>query len=204
LRHPVKFSCRSKEGCRFVITIFVDDEPWMDIHTKIFGRNFSLPLFNTLEQLQEHFKALEYARAKKYTLDRLAMRSYPSMQLKKLLEKNLVSAPTIEKILKEFARLGYLNDEEWIERFIKSHLARHAGPQMIIAKLINKGISPQEAEKRVERFIDGNDIQKSIQHLLKTKYKNRCLTDYREKQKVFAALVRKGFDSHAIKTAIRL
>lgn len=200
----MKINSLPKEGRRFVMTIYVDDEPWIDFHTKIFGSNMTLPTCETLQELREKFLALEYTKAKKYALDCVAMRSYPSTQLKKLLMRNLVSSETIQKVLQEFARLGYLNDDEWIERFIKAQLMRHVGPQMIVCKLMSKGIFHQEAERWMEKFVDPAEAQKSIRHLLKTKYKKRDLTDYREKQKVFAALARKGFDSGTIKAALHV
>lgn len=186
-----------------MMTVYIDDDPWRDLHTKIFGRKVALPVCDSVANFQEKFIALEYAKAKKYALDRLAMRSYPSAQLQKLLQRNLVSTETIKKVLQEFASLGYLNDEEWIERFVKAQQGRHMGPQMIICKLMNKGISHKDAQRYIEKLSDHADTQKSIQHLLKTKYKNRNISDYREKQKVFAALARKGFDGEAIKTALR-
>lgn len=195
----MKITCLPKEGRRLVMTVYVDDEPWVDVHTKIFGRSINLPSCDSVEQLQKKFIDLEYAKARKYTLDCLAMRSYPSTQLKKLLVRNLISAETIQKVLEEFTRLGYLKDEEWIERFIQAQLGRHVGPQMIIGKLLNKGIPLREAKNWIEKTVDETVTQKSIQHLLKTKYKNRNLSDYREKQKVFAALARKGFDTESIK-----
>lgn len=198
----MKITCLPKEGRRFVLTIYIDEAPWIDVHTKIFGHNISLPVCETLEDLHAKFIALEYAKTKKYALDRLALRSYPSAQLKKLLKKNLVSQETIQKILQEVTRLGYVNDEEWIERFVKGQARRHIGPQMIVYKLMNKGISHKQANDCVEKFANPSSALSSIRHLLQTKYKNRPLSDYKEKQKVFAALARKGFDTESIHKAL--
>lgn len=190
--------CSPKEGRRQIYTIIIDDEPWMDIHTKIFGRNPSFSFSEFPDNFKEKFFALEYSLAKKYALDCLGRRSYPIAQLKKLLTRNLVSANTIEKVIEDFIRLGYLNDNEWIQRFVKSQLAKHIGPQMILAKLRAKGISQEAAEKYLELLVNHNDSRKSIYHLLNTKYKKRNFVDFREKQKVFQALARKGFDAESI------
>ncbi len=191
-----------KECPRFIITIYVDDEPWKDIHSKIFGRDVSLPTCHTMDELHTYFMTLEYAKAKKYALNCLAMRSYVSTQLQKLLEKNLISSSTIQKIIQEFTRLGYLNDQEWIKSFVRAQLARHIGSQTIVYKLMNKGISQHEAQRWLEELADPSETHKNIQYLLKTKYKDRNLSDYADKQKVIASLARKGFDFDMIKTAI--
>lgn len=184
------------------MTVYVDDEPWVDIHTKIFGKSLSLPSCDNLEQLREKFLVLEHTRAKAYALACLAMRSYLSTQLKKLLERNLVSDETIQKILLQFTQQGYLKDDEWIEGFVKGQLRRHTGAQAIMFKLMNKGISKKEAERWIEQLIDPAEAQNSLRHLLATKYKKHDLSDYRAKQKVFASLMRKGFDVENIKAAL--
>lgn len=198
----MKIICLPKESRRFVMTIYVEGQPWKEIHSKIFGKNFTLPICANLEELKEKFASIEYAKAKKYALDCLARRSYPSSQLKKLLERNLISPETIKNILQDCIRLGYLNDIEWMERFVKTQLSRNLGPQAIVFKLMNKGIPLKEAEKCVDKFIDPEETNKSIQHLIKTKYKKRKLNDYKEKQKVFASLLRKGFDVTTIQKAL--
>lgn len=200
----MKIVALPKEGRRFVWTIFIDDEPWVDTHTKIFGNSPNFPICETLEQFKEKFFALEYAKAKKYAMDRLAARSYPSVQLQKLLARNLVSSATIQKLVLEFTRLGYLNDDEWIDRFVKGQASRNIGKQKIVYKLASKGISPKLAEERVSQLLNQADAQKSIRHLMQTKYKNRNLSVFKEKQKVFAALVRKGFDIETIKQTVYL
>ncbi len=198
----MKISCLPKKGDRFIWTVYLDDEPWIDFHTKIFGTAPLLPSCETLEQFREMFIALEYTKAKKYAMDRLAMRSYPSAQLQKLLERNLISSNNIQKILLEFKKQGYLNDEEWIERFVKGQILRHNGPQMIIYKLMSKGISQKKAGEWIEKILNDDDAKKSIQHLLETKYKKRNLSDFKEKQKVIAALARKGFDLETIRSTL--
>lgn len=199
----MKIVCIPKEGSRLIKTIYVDGEPWRDIHYKIFGRSPVFPEEMEREQFHVYFISQEYAKAKKYTLDCLALRSYPSKQLEKLLERHLVSSDTIQKILADCVRLGYLNDEAWMESFVKGQLARRISPQMIIFKLMQKGISKSYAQEQVGLFSDRIQVSQSITHLLKTKYKNKNLQDFKEKQKVFGALMRKGFSPEDIKQALK-
>ena len=41
----MKIVCSAKEGNRQVMTVFIDDEPWREIHSTIFGR---IPLCQTV------------------------------------------------------------------------------------------------------------------------------------------------------------
>lgn len=198
----MKITLRSKEGRRQVSTIYLDDDPYIDVHAKIFGKDFSFTECVSEEDFKEKFRDLEFAKAKNYALNCLAMRSYPSTQLQKLLIRHFVSLETIEKIIKEFISLGYLNDEEWIERFIQSQLKRHIGPQVILFKLMNKGIPQKKAQSYLDLLLKNSDTRASIEHLIKTKYKKRDFSDFKEKQKVFASLMRKGFDAEDVRTVI--
>jgi regulatory protein len=184
---------RPKGSNRLISTVFVDEEPMADIHAKIFGKEVAFPSCETLGEFQSTFLSLEYVKAKKYALDRLAQRSYPSGQLGKLLQRNLVSIETIEKVLLDCKRMGFLNDDEWLEGFVKGELNRGAGPQMILFKLKSKGVTEKLAQEYVEQFASDKEILKSIQKLLTTKLKKFDLTDFKQRQKAKAALARKGY-----------
>jgi len=199
----VKIICVPKEGSRFVKTVYIDGEPFRDIHCKIFGKSPVFPEEMEREKFQLYFLSQEFTKAKKYTLDCLALRSYPSKQLEKLLERHLISTDTIQKILADCIRLGYLNDEAWMESFVRGQLARRISPQMIIFKLMQKGIPKKTAQEQVGLFSDQIQVSESITHLLKTKYKNKNLKDFKEKQKVFGALMRRGFSPEDIKQALQ-
>lgn len=184
----MKVGCYPKEGKRGVLTIFIDGQPWREIHTTIFGRRPKIP-----KDVQTRFSQWELQRAKSYALNRLAKQNQPSNQLEKSLRDRLVTEPTIAKIIADCQRLGYLNDEEWMESYIRSQQARHLGPERILLKLREKGISREQALAALDKQDDAELRAGRIRHLLTTRYRSRDLADYKERQKVIAALIRKGF-----------
>src|SRR5207253_3042304 len=112
--------------------------------------------------------------------------------------RRLVSKRTIEKLIADFQNAGYINDSEWIASFVRRYWASGTGPQAIVMKLRAKGI-PQEAAESAISLVCTDDAQKGkIQRLLGTKYRNKNLSDFKEKQKVIASLIRKGFDYEEI------
>jgi regulatory protein len=136
----------------------------------------------------------EFEEAKRYAYKRLAMRSYHSIELRKVLTEKQFNKESIEQVISELTRLGYLNDKDWIEAYINSLITRNFGPRQIYLKLKAKGIPEDESESFLEKIACTNSQSAHIQTLLKTRYRHRDLSNFKERQKVIASLVRKGFE----------
>ncbi len=191
-----------KEGRRGILTLLIDEDPIRDIHTSIFGRNPEFPKYSTLAEVETYLQTLEYKGAKNYALKRLSIKSQPSTEMEKALKERLVSEEIRNKIIDEFTQLGYLNDEEWIERFIRLQTIKRQGPKAIFQKLKAKGLSDDSITALLEQHATPELQQAQLLYLLKSKYKSRDLTDYKQKQKVIASLLRKGFDFEQILKAM--
>ena len=181
------------QGRRHLLTILVDEEEWRFVHIDIFGKTLHLPCVRTQEDLTEALSRLELQGVRKYVLNKLARRSYPSAELEKLLTERLVSEPIRALILNECRHNGYLNDSEWTERFVASQMRKGQGPRAIQQKLRAKGVAAPSLP---------NEQHAQIQTLLETKYHNKNLSDPKERQKVTASLIRRGFDFDAIRTGL--
>ena len=94
------------------------------------------------------------------------------MELKAALQEKDASLNTTEKVITEFEQLGYLNDAEWLESFLRR----------------------MQREKKGSQYTDckDNEVQ-SIERLLATRYRQKNLAAAKERQKVIASLARKGF-----------
>jgi len=185
----------AKEGAYNVKTIMVDDYPWKDIHSAIFGRQ-DLDLAST-----EQFEILENKKVKAFVYKKLAQKSYSSFELKKLLKEYLVSSRLIDAILDECINLGYINDKDWIDSFIRSAKNKKCGPEWILQKLMSKGIDRETAKNALSRNDSAENRIGRIKSLIDSRYKARDLTDYSEKQKIVCSLIRKGFSFEDIKSA---
>jgi regulatory protein len=200
----VKIECRSVAGQRQSLAIYIDEEfvRWIDV--TLFGRNPPFPdTCESLSHFESLFHALEYRLAKEYGLRSLAARSQISSMLRSKFKQKKISEQVTTQILEEFKKAGYLNDEEWVNDFVTAQIKRHIGPKNIVAKLRMKGLSQSEAERAVQS-LTSQDSRLQIKQLLSTKYKSRDLSDFKEKQKVVAALMRKGFDLEQIRDVLDL
>ena len=138
-------------------------------------------------------------KVKAYVVRRLALRSFSIVEMKQDLRKKQVSQEIIETVLEEFIQLGYLNEESWLDSFLAGCARKKLGPQAIGQKLYQKGYSQAQIEAIVGRL----DPSAGLEQLLATKYRNRDLGDWKERQKVIASLCRKGFGIEEILNAIR-
>lgn len=186
-----------------VLTIFIDDEPWRDIDTSIFGKKPPFPQFYaSLDSWTLFFDEKEYQGALAYVTRCLSRRSYSSTELASKLRQRLVSEHTATRIINECLSRGYIDDQTWVKSFVRSQIARHNGPQMIKMKLRAKGI-PQELIEATLSEMSDTESEEQILHLLKKRYGSRDLTDLYEKNKVINALMRKGFSFSLIQSILK-
>lgn len=202
----MKISYQDKHGFRGVLILCIDDEPWREIHTTIFGRKPSLPQrCVTLTEFAEKFSGIEYQAAKGYAFKRLAMKMMSTSEMRKGLSQRLVSEGVAQRVIDECVRLGFLNEQVWLDAYVRSLIGRKYGPQTILYKLRSKGVPQDIADEVLEKLngVDGEGNVTRIQQLLTTKYRSRNLSEYKERGKVIAALIRKGFSFDDILKAIR-
>ncbi len=172
------------------VHIHYEDELLKKMHLSIIGSGGSLPSFcESKERLLSQLAEMEATGARQWALKKIASQPVLSKQLEKSLYERSVSRATVEQIISDFKRLGYLNDEEWIASFVRVQKLKKVGPQMIVQKLKMKG-APEEL---IAPHMEDNSTKERIKELLATKYAKRDLSDYKERQKVVASLARKGY-----------
>lgn len=142
-----------------------------------------------------------FEEVKRIAYKKLAMRSYYSKEMEDLLIEKGADEATTEQVIKELTKLGYLNDEEWIQGAIRVFCARKYGPKRIAYKLQQKGVPPEEFIPFLEAV--QHSQAEALVNLLQTRYKNRDFLDYKEQQKIIASLARKGYDFSHIMDALK-
>ncbi|MGM0440568.1 MAG: regulatory protein RecX [Chlamydiota bacterium] len=178
--------------------IFIGEELIGEYHNTIFGRT---PDFHNIHNAEDFF-LLELRLAKNYALKLLAKSAMPAQQLRQKLKNKHVSVATIDKIIAECNKYGYLNDQEWAASFVRCEQRKKHSKKIIALKLREKGIS-QDIITEVLPDDERQEVE-NILRLLKTSYRSRNLEDRHERHKVIAALLRKGFNHSAIEQVLEL
>jgi regulatory protein len=182
--------------------IFIEGEKWREVHRSVFGRHPRFPSVNTRQEWQKAFDSFEYQRVRNYVVWRLSTQSYHSEQLGKLLRDRLVQHQTIERVLEECKASGYLNDEAWMQAFMRSQQKRYS-LRVILSKLRTKGFSSETLHRLALEWENPEEEQQAIQHLLHTRYRSKDLSQYKERQKVIAALLRKGYAFDQVQAVLK-
>lgn len=153
----------------------------------------------TEDQLDALLEKSQYNRARERALYLLGLRDYACGEL----EKKLYTEATPEiaaAVVDRLREVGLLDDARYAVR-----LARHLAEQKqyprrrIEQELRHRGIDPATAADAVSA-LDGDDLQQALA-LLEKKYYNKLKTT-EDRQRVTAALARRGFSYGAIRGAM--
>ena len=146
-------------------------------------------------------KPLEsFQAARKYLLNALCKESLCTPQIRQRLKRREVGDEMIEGLIEEMLRLGFVDDRAWVESFVRRQQARRDGPMTIKHKLRLKGIDASLIAELVP--VDEETQNAQILGLLQGKYRKFDLTDYKQKQKVIAGLMRKGYSYELLRGAL--
>ncbi len=188
---------------RDLFDIQVNGDCWRRVHASIFGRRPSIPpLLGSFNDWEKQFLSHEYRCAKNFALRQLSRKSQTSMELSQTLRQKLVSEESTAKVIAEITRLGYFDDADWVQRYVKAQLAKGKGPEAIKAAMRTKGISDSMIAQELTVSASAITQKDQLRRLLATRYKGRNLADFKERQKVVGALMRRGFDLDTIRKVV--
>lgn len=192
----MKVTIGTLDPYKLTYPLSIDGDVWRTVHVSIFGKSPKFPEASQ-QEIEEKFAELERKGTKNFLLRRLAMKNYHSVELIEALEKRGVNKETSLLYINEFSHLGYLNDSAWVSSRIRLMRQQRFGFKAIAMKLRQKGLEEQEVLIAIqavkEQEGEEDNERASISRLLETKYRTRDLSNWKERQKVVQALIRKGF-----------
>ncbi len=104
------------------------------------------------------------------------------------------------KVIARFLEVGLLDDERYARNYAERLMASNVSKRQAVQKMLLKGV-PYDLAKQVLSE-DETDEQTQIKNLLDKKYRTK-LSQEKGGEKVFAALVRKGFSYSAVREALK-
>jgi regulatory protein len=134
-----------------------------------------------------------YKKALSYALNLLAKYYKTKRELAKKLKEKEYNEDTIKAVLDKLSELGYLNDEQYVEAFIRSKQDTSQGlnKRTLYNKLIQKGVD----KDIIQQSLENSDIDEYQNALEAAEKKLRSLKgEKREKKaKLYSFLYNKGF-----------
>lgn len=159
----------------------------------------------TKEAYQELTTQVLPKRAKLRVMNLLKARTYTEEELRRKLKLGFYSERHIEEALDYVKSYGYVNDLAYAMDFIR-YRAESLSKKQIQNKLLQKGVQKEIVENALlECEKEGTMIEemKQISAYLEKKQYSPETCDYKEKQKLIAALYRRGFSINSINQVMK-
>ncbi len=156
------------------------------------------------ELSQEEVKALKYDSDYKRALSRafwyLDRMDYTEKTLYEKLLKAGFNKRASAAVIARLCELGLVDDRRFAERLAERFKESNVSNREALHKMLLKGV-PYELAKEILNNSD-TDEEEQIKNLLEGKYAYRLTTE-NGAEKVYAALVRKGFSYGAVRSAMK-
>lgn len=156
-------------------------------------------------ELRKLIYEAERTQARNYALRLLSFRMRTKKELHDRLQRREFSEPVKKDVLDELEKLGLLDDQKFVESFIRDRLNFGLkGKRMIFAELVKKGVDNNHIKAMLGE-ISEQDEEEACKKLIQ-KYSKRYqhLAAGDKKQRLFGLLNRHGFSYSVIKRALRI
>ncbi len=154
----------------------------------------------SIDQLEQLVLAEHVRQAKARAMYLLGIKDYSCSQMRDKLSADFMEQ-AVEQTVQKLVELGYLDDERYAEKLARYCLNQKKwGHTKAVYYIRQKGISLELARTALSEV--DVDLVENITSIIEKKYINK-LGDYKQNQKVIAALARLGYNYSDIKTAIQ-
>ncbi len=144
-------------------------------------------------------------RAKLRAMNLLQKRAYTEKQLVDKLKEGYYSPQIVEEAIRYVKSFGYVNDYQYAMDYLNCYAERKALNQ-IKMNLLNKGISKEQLQEAMIKWEESGNVQDEysmIKQILEKKgYDSEC--DAKEKRRIYAFLLRRGYSAECIQEAMRM
>ncbi len=152
------------------------------------------------EQLQNYLKESDYIRAKSRGMWFLDRADYSEKTLYEKIVAGGISHTAAARAVARLKELGLTDDNKLASRLAQQMSDANISKREAYAKLYQKGISTDIIKSVLEET--EFDETSQVEAVIQKKYQNK-MTDKENIQKVYAALIRKGFSYSAVREVIK-
>lgn len=153
------------------------------------------------EEFCRLWESAEHYSAKQRAYRILAQREHSKKELEDKLSRSY-SRELARRVTDEMQEFGYIHDDEYAKILVREFSERkNFGASRIKMELKKRGVSNDDIEEAMS-LIEDDDFKPKIIKLLDTKY-SRDLDSEKGRRKVFSALIRLGYRSDDIRSAMR-
>lgn len=190
-----------KKEKKHTVKVCFDNQKYFNFDLDYFG---SLCLHEgddlTEQDLNLHLAESDYIRAKSRGMWFLDRADYSEKTLYEKIIAGGISATAAARAISRIKELGLLDDKRLALRLAEQMSEANVSKREAYAKLYQKGI-PANVIKLVLEEVTFDEVTQ-VEAVIQKKYRYK-MTDKAQIQKVYAALIRKGFSYSAVSSAIK-
>ena len=156
---------------------------------------------------QEKHEAFIQSRAYTFATEKavsfLATRARTEKELVDALRRNAYPESAIARVMAYLTEAGYMNDTAFAEQWTAARASKGLGKQRIRAELRRKGVGQDDIDEALGG-LDGELLLQGAVKAAQKAAKDKDLSSPANRQKVLAALARRGYDYALAKEALEL
>ena len=156
------------------------------------------------DRMQFHAFLLE--RSYPFALDKavslLASRARTEQEIVSALRQNAYPEQTIARVMARLHEEGYIDDAVFAGQWANARTAKGMGARRIRQELRFKGVSQHDIDEALDSVDEEEALNAAVQAAEKAS-RGRNLSDPADRQKIIAALVRRGYDFSTAKMALQ-
>ena len=159
------------------------------------GTPFDREAFDTFLSERSYPFAMEKAVAL------LAMRPRTQQEIADALRKNAYPVRTIARVMARLDEAGYINDTNFAEQWAASRTGKGMGARRIRMELRRKGVDGDAIDEALSS-IDEDEMLSGALKAARKAASGKDISDPKDRQKVLAALARRGYGYSEAKQAL--
>ena len=145
---------------------------------------------------------LQFPKALNLAVSSLAVRPCSKEEIRTKLRRRRYLPEVTELVVRKLENENLLNDMDFSEQWATYRIGKEYGPRRILSELRQKGVSEQTAVSAVDSINSEDTFRNAVSLAVKAwKRRNPAEPVIKSRQKIIAALVRKGYDWTTAKEA---
>lgn len=142
-----------------------------------------------------------YSFAMEKAVALLAMRPRTQQEIVKALSSNAYPEKAIARVMARLDEAGYINDTDFAEQWAASRSAKSMGTRRIQMELRQKGVDSDIISHTLSA-LDNDDVFAGALKAARKSAAGKDLSNIKDRQKIMAALARRGYDYATAKQAV--
>jgi len=143
-----------------------------------------------------------YPFALEKAISLLATRARTEKEIVDALRKNTYPEMTIAKVMSRLHEAGYIDDADFAAQWTSTRTAKGLGARRIRMELRQKGVDQAKIDQALA-FVDEDELMAGVIKAAQKAARGKDLSSPADRQKVLAALARRGYDFSLAREAIQ-